>query len=126
MTNSLRKLEPAFQEMLRFKAELDARPSIEEIRALRVNRDQVLPADLGELREPLVRSFQARASSGDALRLPQLTRLSGSEMRGAIQRVLTAGEKVTQSTEKEERMLVVLRAIQTTLLEIQMRSQVQL
>src|SRR5262245_2621826 len=58
----------------------DAQIGIREVEALR-QIDVVAPAELAELAEPLVKLFAGELTSGDHLRLPQLTSHDGTSLQ---------------------------------------------
>ena len=95
----------------------DAQPAIAELEALNLDLDLVAnhPSKAASLVEPLLGSFSAKPISGDHLRLPQLTRLDGPQMRAAMRRVLSVDTHGPAPSERavisEERMRYVLRAL---------------
>jgi hypothetical protein len=107
----------------------DAAPSLEELRALRLDTDIVAPADAELLREEIGSCFQEQPSSGDNLRLPQRTQFTGAQIRAALARVIDAtpsagaGEVAQQ---KEDAMQRVLRAVESTVAQIMSASKVSI
>lgn len=102
----------------------DAQLGIRELEVFRLDVDMVAPADAAELAEPLVEAFRAEPTSGDHLRLPQMTQLDGAQMRSAIGRILSvdparAGASNAEQAEKEARMREVLRALDSAVDHIQ-------
>jgi hypothetical protein len=105
----------------------DAEMGVRELEVLRLDLDMVAPPDAAELAEPLVDAFRGAPTSGDHLRLPQMTQLDGPGMRAAVGRVLAvdtaaAGAPDPDAAEKEARMREVLRALDSAAEHIQLRA----
>lgn len=91
------------------------RMAIDELEILRLDVDLVAPPEAAALAEPLVETFQAPPTSGDHLRLPQPTRFSAQQLRGAVDRVLAAdtsgAARSPDAVVKEAKMRRVLGAL---------------
>lgn len=104
----------------------DAQVGVRELEALR-EVDLVAPPEAADLAEPLVKAFQMPPSSGDHLRLPQLTFNDGATMRQAVARVLSVDTRGTgalseEQAIKEHRMRAILDSLERTLGNIQRQS----
>ncbi len=104
----------------------DAHYGIQEVQALR-RVDLIAPAELAELAEPLVKLFSGEITSGDHLRLPQLTSHDGPSMQAALARILAVDTRSVGASDrdvavKEEKMRRVLTALQYATSEIQLRA----
>lgn len=101
----------------------DAQVAVKELQVLRADLDMVAPPEVAEVAEPLVKLFQGELSSGDHLRLPQLTQHDGPSLQRAIGRVLDvdtgAAGASREAVVKEEKMRRVLTALQYAVQEIQ-------
>ncbi|MCK6545019.1 hypothetical protein L6R52_04070 [Myxococcota bacterium] len=101
----------------------EAHLGIREIEVLRADLDMIAPPEAAELAEPLVALYQGQISSGDHLRLPQLTSHDGPAVRAAISRVLAVDTREAGGAQedviKEERMRRVLRALEGAVANIQ-------
>jgi hypothetical protein len=102
---------------------VEAHLGIREIEVLRADLDMIAPPEAAELAEPLVALYQGQISSGDHLRLPQLTTYDGPAVRAAISRVLSVDTREAGGPQedviKEERMRRVLRALEGAVANIQ-------
>lgn len=105
----------------------DAQYGIKEVQALR-SVDIIAPAELAELAEPLVKLFSGEITSGDHLRLPQLTSHDGPSMQAALSRILAVDTRTVggdrDAVVKEEKMRRVLTALQYASSEIQMKANI--
>jgi hypothetical protein len=112
-------VQPSRQERATARPSNDAELGIQEVEALR-QVDVVAPA---ELAEPLVKLFAGELTSGDHLRLPQMTTHDGPAIQSAISRVLevdtASGGASKDAVVKEEKMRRVLVALQYATQEIQ-------
>jgi len=103
----------------------DAHYGIKEVQALR-RVDLVAPPEMADLAEPLVKMFSGEITSGDHLRLPQLTSHDGPAMNAAIGRILSVDTQSVggdrEAVVKEEKMRRVLQALQFATTQIQMRT----
>lgn len=101
----------------------DAQMGIREFEVLRADLDMVAPADAAALAEPLVELYRGASTSGDHLRLPQLTRHDGPALQAAVGRILdtdtTSAGGSRETVIKEERMRRVLTALQGVVATIQ-------
>lgn len=109
------------------RPERQAPVAVRELEVLRLDQDVVAPADAAELAEPLVEIFQGAPTSGDHLRLPQMSQLDGARMRAAVGRVLAVDTSAPtavapEALEQEARMREVLRALDHAVEHIQRRS----
>lgn len=104
----------------------DAQMGIQELKVLRLDVDMVAPPEAAELAEPLVQAYRGEISTGDQLRLPQMTRNDGPSMRAAVNRVLATDTQAlstdSSAVVKEERMLRVLRALDYAVDQISQKS----
>ena len=103
----------------------EAEVAIREIQVLRADVDLLLP-EAAEPSEHLVEAYRGAVTSGDHLRLPQMTSLDGLSMRAAITRVLAVDTSRTPGRAsdviKEEKMRRVLRALDAAVADIQRQS----
>lgn len=104
------------------RARHDAQLGIKELEVLR-NVDVVAPAELAQVGEPLVETYRGNITTGDHLRLPQMTRLPDDVLRDSLRRVLSADlDRAGGSPEAraaEAKMHRVLGAIDDALTTIQ-------
>ena len=116
----------------RMPAELSApqsagRMHLDELEVLRLDVDMVAPPEAAQLAEPLVEHFQATPTSGDHLRLPQPARYTSGQLRGAVDRILSADSsgaaRSPDAVVKEAKMRRVLSALQGANNLIQQKSQ---
>jgi hypothetical protein len=115
---------PTFGEAM-LRTDRDRNVSFDELKAVELDRDLVAPPEAVSLFESHA-AFESTASSGDALRLPQLTRLNGVEMRAAVSRVLAAHGSAPardgDAQEKERKMVRLLQGVESAFAHIQSRS----
>jgi len=122
----------AFMDALQPASRSSVRPgpqvSIDEIDVLRADLDVVLPPEALSLGGPRL-DFNAPTTSGDHLRLPQMSALDGPQMRAAIRRVLrvdrTAAAGSGEAVMKEARMHRLLRALDGTQRAIHRRTDLE-
>ncbi|MCC7383659.1 MAG: hypothetical protein IT384_17595 [Deltaproteobacteria bacterium] len=104
----------------------DAQVAIREIEVLRADNDLIVPPEVADIAEPLVKLFQGEITSGDHLRLPQMTAHDGPAMQAAISRVLGADTRAAGASRddvvKEEKMRRVLKALQYAASNIQQKA----
>ena len=110
--NGLGVASPRAQQQMRL---VDEQVAIGEIQALRLDIDLTTGVDAASFVEPLRQSFRG-STAGDHLRLPQLTSLTGHEIRASVDRIVaidtSAGAATEEAAVKEERMRRVLAALQ--------------
>lgn len=111
-------------ESAQVRARSDAQLDVREIQALRLEADMVVGPEAATLAEPLVALYRGTLTSGDHLRLPQLTTHDGPSMRAAVGRVLAVNTRATgggtsADVIKEERMRRVLHALDELVGQIQ-------
>lgn len=103
----------------------DAQLGIQELRVLR-DVDLVTPPEVADLAEPLVEAYRGNVTTGDHLRLQQLTSFDGPAMRASVHRILTADMSAKAGTEAERaaeaKMLRVLSALEDAVSHIQRQS----
>lgn len=108
------------------RARNDAQLDIREIEALRLDLDTVAPPEAAALAEPLVDLFRGNMTSGDHLRLPQMTNFDGPTTRAAVTRViktpLSAAVASREDVAKEKKMHLVLRALDSVVNNIHGRA----
>jgi hypothetical protein len=102
----------------------DAEIAIRELEAL---RSVDLVADSIATDQELVQRYRGIESSGDHLRLPQMTSLDGPSLRAAIGRVLSVDTRAVAATTREDavkeaRMLNVLKALEYAVSNIQRKA----
>lgn len=111
------------------RARNDAQMGIKELEVLRLDADIVTPPEVADAAEPLVETFRGQITTGDHLRLPQLTALDGPAMRAAIGRILARDTRAAGGTDAElaaeGRMRRVLSALEDTVAQIQRRAAIQ-
>jgi hypothetical protein len=105
----------------------DAHLGIKELEALRrLDLDMVAPPEAADLAEPLVALYQGTPTSGDHLRLPQLTHLDAQSLRSAVGRVLAVDTTAIAGSQdavlKEAKMRRVLKALDSAVADIQRRA----
>lgn len=88
--------------------------AVDELRLLRADLDMVAPPEAAELRRNGL-DFTGPLTTGDHLRLPQMTFMDGRELRGAVRKVLRADTTEAvgspEAAVKEAKMLRMLKAL---------------
>ncbi|MBK6688876.1 MAG: hypothetical protein IPG45_30685 [Deltaproteobacteria bacterium] len=101
----------------------EAQLQVRELDILRADLDLLASPESLELGEKLVSDYLGNATSGDQLRLPQLTNLDGRALRSAVSRLLATDSSSGGASQielaKENRMRSLLRDLANTVADIQ-------
>ncbi len=101
----------------------EAQVQVRELDILRADLDLLASPESLELGEKLISDYLGNATSGDQLRLPQLTNLDGRALRSAVSRLLATDSSSGGASQielaKENRMRSLLRDLANTVADIQ-------